>query len=166
MTLPLFQEIVDRYRPEGAVPRYFAQVLPGFGVTEAAKHEVARIFMASAEYAGVLAADGVFLDENSDSVKPAAQPPVQEDTQGEREVVPFSPEASQASPPSSESDLQVFRFFLTDRKPAELKLPAGLNEADIAMLKKHIEFLEFQVQISRPAAPLPFRRPGKTGESA
>lgn len=161
---PLFQEIVDKYRPDGAVPHYFAQALPGYGVTETAKYEVARIFMASAEYAGILAADGVFRDEDSESAEPA-QPPVQEKAQA-GEILPLSPETAPALSSGADSEIQTFRFFLTDRKPAELKLPAGLNEADIAMLKKFVEFMEFQIQTSRPAAPLPFRRTGKSGESA
>lgn len=163
LTPPLFRELVETYRPTGSIPRYFAETLPNLGVTEAAKHEVARIFMASGEYAGILAADGVFLDEKSGAPLVSEATPKQEATPAQ-EVPPAL--LMQAQPMAPDPSIQTFQFLLTDRKRAELKLPAGLNEDDIALLKKQIEFLELQVRLSRPAATLPFRRPGKAGESA
>ena len=164
LTPPLFQELVDRYRPEGTVPRYFAQALPEHGVTEAAKHEVARIFMASGEYAGILAADGVFLDERSEAPEPV---PAVAPAQMAFPAVEILPTAALQPPVTTpDSNSQTLRFFLTDRKVAEMKFPAGLNEDDLQLIRKQIEFLELQVRLSRPAATLPFRHPGKTGESA
>jgi hypothetical protein len=159
LTPPLFRELVDAYRPTGAVPRYLADALQEHGVTEAAKYEVAKIFMASGEYAGVLAADGVFLDEKGAAVRAVVEP------------VPAAPPiqltAPAAAPQASASpDLQILRFFVTDRKLVELKFPAGLNEDDIALVKKQVEFLEMQVRLSRPAPALPFRRARGTGDPA
>ncbi len=108
-------------------------------MTEAAKHEVARIFMASGEYAGILAADGVFLEERSES---SIQEP--EETLKQEEVpiasVILPVPVSQAPPPDPNG--QILRFFLTDRKVAEMKFPAGLNEDDLDLIRKQIEFLE------------------------
>jgi hypothetical protein len=158
----LFQELVDRYRLEGAIPRYFAQVLPEHGVTEAVKHEVARIFMASGEYAGILAADGVFLDETPEVPEPVSAVVPEQAALPSAEILP----AAQPPAATPDSNPQTLRFLLTDRKVAEMKFPAGLNEDDLQLIRKQIEFLELQVRLSRPAATLPFRRPGKAGESA
>lgn len=159
---PLFQELVDRYRPDGAIPRYFADALPEHGVTEAAKREVARIFMVSGEYAGIFAADGVFLDERS---LPNAPEEILKQEAIPSPVILPAP-VSQASNTASDSTGQLIRIFLTDRKVAEMKFPAGLNEDDLHLIRAQVDFLELQVRLSRPAATLPFRRPGKAGESA
>jgi hypothetical protein len=161
LTPTLFRELVDEYRPTGAIPRYFAQALRNYGVTETAKHEVARIFMVSGEYAGILAADGAFLDEKSGAPKPTVADRV-EPAEIPQAAVAHTPTLL----PTEPDNIQVFRFFLTDRKMVEMKFPAGLNEDDITLIKKQIEFLELQIQISRPAAPIPFRRPSRAGESA
>lgn len=157
---PLFRDLVDAYRPKGAIPRYFAEALPDLGITEAAKHEVARIFMASGEYAGILAADGVFLDDNGAPLSAPEAPPKQETPSAPPVVLMQAPAAT------PDPNVQTLRFFLTDRKVAEMKFPAGLNEDDLHLIRAQVDFLELQVRLSRPAATLPFRRPGKAGESA
>jgi len=158
----LFRDLIDAYLPAGSVPRYLAQDLRDHGVTEAAKHDVARIFMASAEYAGVLAADGVFLDEKPEVTKPVVATALKVPA-----LVEVAP--AMAVQPTSlvlDPEVQTLRFFVTDRKVVEMRFPAGLNEDDIVLVKKQIEFLELQVRLFRPAATLPFRRPGTASESA
>ena len=160
---PLFRELVDSYRPTGAIPRYFAEALPDHGVTEAARHEVARIFMASGEYAGILAADGVFLDEKSGAPLPSPKATPKQEAVPAQEAPPVN--NMQAVVTAPDPNIQTLRFFLTDRKMAEIKLPAGLNEDDLHLIRAQVDFLELQVRLSRPATPLPFRRPGKAIES-
>jgi hypothetical protein len=118
--------------------------------------------MASGEYAGVLAADGVFLDESGLPLPTPEAPPKQAAPPVELPPVGIM----QAPVAAPDPNIQIFRFFLTDRKMAEMKLPAGLNENDLHLIRAQVDFLELQVRLSRPAATLPFRRPGKTGESA
>lgn len=149
---PLFREILDAYRHEGSLPRHLAHALREHGITESAKHEVARILMDSAEYSGVVASDGVFQN---------AKIPLGSMI---RSASPAPPEPAQAVAPP-ETDGQLFRFFVTDRKPVEIKLPAGLNEDDLLIIKDYWEFVEKQVRRSRPAAPLPWRT-RRLGDSA
>jgi len=118
--------------------------------------------MASAEYAGVLAADGVFLDEKPEVTKPVVATALKVPA-----LVEVAP--AMAVQPTSlvlDPEVQTLRFFVTDRKVVEMRFPAGLNEDDIVLVKKQIEFLELQVRLFRPAATLPFRRPGTASESA
>lgn len=152
---PLFREIVETCLPAGRVPRLLAHALRSHGIASNAMDEVARVFMASGQFAKVLAADGVFEESYLRSIgqgplpKPQALPPGETQAQAARA-----------------EDQQVFKIYLTDGKTGEIRLPQRLNDHDIRILKKQIEVLEIQVEANKPAPPLSFPRRQERGGSS
>jgi hypothetical protein len=120
------------------------------GIQDNVRDEVAHIFMASAEYAGILDGDGVFRHEYFEETEGrclSLPVPAHGGAPAEREV-PQVPE------PEDKKTSQNLQFFLTEQKQAELRVPARLNEQDILLLKAQIDFLELQVRLSRPDQPV------------
>ncbi len=133
----LFSEIIDKYEAKGRVPRLLPHSLGDHGISEKAAHHAAEVFMASAQFAGVLSPDGRFLDRIADD-------------SWERDAAPEHgsqsrvPEPFQASPVAQAA--QYTRIFLTDGKSAELGLPRDLNLKDIQILMAQIEVFKTQIE--------------------
>ncbi len=136
---PLFRAILERYAPQGRVPSQLASVLwRDHGITRKASRFAAETFRKSARFAGVVDRDGAFLPESEPpaSSRPGDPPPA------------ASPPA--AGPPAagsmseSESE-QRFEFALTGDKVARLWLPLGLCRRDLEIVRRQIDFLEYQV---------------------
>jgi hypothetical protein len=150
----LFRDILYLYKPVGRVPVQLAMALVSdHGIQDHAKNEVASIFMASTVYAGILDADGTFRGEPAETVKRTLVPALYQQSSA-----PPSAGSQTAPPPGDElnasEDDQVLEFSLTDKKRAKFYLPGRLNEQDILLLRKQIEFLELQVQVNRPDQPV------------
>lgn len=147
----LFQEIIYRYEPVGRVPRQLGAALSlDHGIQENVRDEVAQIFMASARFAGILDVEGVFCEayfETTKRPRPLSRympaPPAPSDLQGR-----------EAGEPQDAEKPQKIRFYLTDRKPAELRLPWQLNEEDLVLLRRQIDYLELQLRLNRPDQPV------------
>lgn len=144
----LFRDIVDFYGADEHLPHEFERRLDELGISDSARAEVGRIFVSSAEYAGILAPDGRFLQAirrqkpESSAVTPAA------------DLATFS-----VGVPAQLPDTQSFRLSLTGSKFAELTCSWELSEDDLALIRKQLEVLELQIKIKRPAPPLPWRKP-------
>lgn len=148
----LFREIAETYLPAGRVPRLLAHSLHTHRIASNARDEVARVFMASAQFAGILAADGVFEPSYLESI--GRGPAVQPRSEGEK--------PAESAPVEEE---QIFKLYLTDGKSGEIRLPHRLNDQDIRILKKQIEVLEIQVDANKAAPPLSFPRRQDRGSS-
>ncbi len=140
----LFRELVETYRPAGRVPAMLGHALArDHGISEAAKDDAAAVFLESAQLVSVLDVDGYFVGAQALYQPGGFNLAVQE-------------EPKDVTPPDREGhdegeilDRQSLRVALTHRKFAELSLPVSLNEIDIALLKKQIEFLEMQAAANR-----------------
>ncbi len=145
----LFREIVERYQDVGMVPRDLAKgLVVHHGIGRNVSPEVVRIFMASAQFASVLAADGVFRTsflERRD-VSSAVAP-----TQHERADRPEQ-QASNVELTDQRTH-QSIEIALTSRRFATLKIPVGLSEADVKILEAQFRVLALQAEVSQPAAP-------------
>lgn len=159
---PVFQEVADKYEPEGQVPQVLAYALAtDHGITDSAKDHAADVFMSSAQYAGVLTADGVFL-----------RPRLWSAESGGGRVVAIAQGRSGAGSDradrgsaagSPEAERQIFRLHLSEGM-AELSLPRRLSRNDLEVLRRQFEVLEAQVA-DQPAAPLEFK-PHRVGHRA
>ncbi len=130
----LFGALLDRYVPQGRVPSRLANVLwRDYGITQKASPAAAETFFGSARYAGVLDRDGVFLTDST----PAAAKPDQLDQPDEE---PVSTESRRPSPAE-----QRFEFVLTRGRVARLFLPLSLVPKDLEIIRRQIDFLEYQV---------------------
>ncbi len=127
---PLFRALLERYAPQGRIPRQLDGVLwRDHGITRKASRAAAETFRSSARYAGLLEGDGTLLPH------PEAAAPG-------REATGASP-AVAGSDPGRE---QRFELALTGGKIAKLVLPMRLSARDLDIVKRQIELLEYQVQ--------------------
>ena len=128
---PLFRELLDRFAPQGRLPRQLASILwRDHGITRKASRFAAETFRESAHYAGILDLDGTL--RAAELGGPADEAPS------------ASGESERTGPPASEPR-QRFELALTDGKLAKLSLPLELRRRDLEIVKKQIEFLEYQV---------------------
>ncbi|MCP3963544.1 MAG: hypothetical protein GY719_37385 [bacterium] len=150
----LFHDIVERYRDVGAVPRDLGEALAAHcGIRRKVSHDVARIFMESARYAAVLAADGVFLESFQARRKDASGPLVTDAA----EIVPADGQSTDAEIGEDVDHGHVaIPIALGRRRFAELKVPVDLEESDLEILKAQLHVLAVQVEVNRPARKLPF----------
>ncbi len=139
---PLFAALLDRYEPQGRVPAQLAGVLwRDYGITQKASHVAAATFYKSARYAGVLDRDGAFVPDSESSRPPDAH---QEETRQARQDSNFKPPTNARR--DSKSTEQRFEFALTSGKVARLFLPLELCRRDLEIVRKQIDFLEYQVR--------------------
>ncbi len=138
---PLFGALLDRYLPQGRVPSQLAGVLwREYGITRKASQVAAETFYKSARFAGVLDREGAFLPD-------APNPPISQPTDA-REAVqtlldePAGPASERAGDSPSE---QRFEFVLTRGRVAKLFLPLRLCRRDLGIIRRQIDFLEYQV---------------------
>ena len=129
----LFREIVSAYQDDGRLPRYFAEALvENFGIAERARRGVAKIFLASGQFAEILNQDGEFVAPRPKTPhSPAATP---------------SPlDSSQVSHTSETSPgVDGFMPVLLDGqgRRAWLKMPQQIYHEDIAALRRYLDYLE------------------------
>ncbi len=145
----LFLEIVDGCLEEGRIPRLLAQSLSAYRIASNARGEVARLFMDSGQFARVFDAHGVFEQDFLASLRHPSSPT---SASGKE---PANDERTATSPVAEIADQdQVLCFSLTDGKRAEIRVPARLNDQDLAILRIQLNVLETQVQVNKPAPPL------------
>ena len=140
----LFHEVAWEFQERGRVPNSIFEVFQRKGVTNAASHDVSRIFMISAEVAGVLAADGTFKQENDATASPRHNDPQEAGTK------PTPPTTNSYSAVAGREGYDALRFPITDRQTVEIWYPLGLNENDIKLMRQQVDFLEEQIKVSRP----------------
>jgi hypothetical protein len=131
----LFAALLDRYTPQGRVPSQLDGVLwRDYGITRKASRGAAETFCQSARFAGVMDRDGVLL--------PAAS----EIEAGDRASHPAVDRAWGGQPkaggPATE---QRFELALTGGRVARLFLPLDLCRRDLDIVRRQLEFLEYQV---------------------
>jgi hypothetical protein len=148
----IFREIIQRYELVGRIPRQLAAALTmDHGIQDNAREEAARVFMASAVFAGILEGNGAFREEYFETAnRPRPIAFVK---------IPSSPASNllaleQEGPREAPSWSQEFKFLVTDNKEVEIRLPAPLNEQDILILRAQIDVLELQVKLNRPDQPV------------
>lgn len=106
----LFKQLLARYRGQGRVPTELANVLiRDFGISKAAAARVARIFLESGRYAGVLDADANFVEAASATVHERSGPRVRPVEPGPSVAAAFevTRSASQAPPRLAAADIEV-----------------------------------------------------------
>lgn len=132
----LFRGLVERFEPQGRLPRDLAKILSrDFEISAAAAEPAAEVFRNSAVTAGVLSQDGRFV-------------------RGEREVEP-SVETVEAvlAPPSPtllamDDGEQRFEIALSGGRLARMVFPKVLTRRDLEILRRQIEILGLQVGTS------------------
>ncbi len=130
---PLFRALLERFVPQGRVPAQLASVLwRDHGITRKASRAAAETFRKSARYAGVLDRDGALLPESAGPSPPAPRPSTE------------VPDASRNHIPETKTE-QRFEFALTGGKVARLSLPLGLCREDLEIVRRQIDFLDYQV---------------------
>jgi len=135
----LFKELVATYQPEGRLPSALPEVLTNkHGISDSAKHDVAEIFLASGQLAGVLNASGEFLPKRPEPGTAVLNPTAQGHSH-----------AGNESRPEKILSRQVYQMRLTGQRFAELTLPTNLNAKDLQLLRKHLELLEMQVEFNQ-----------------
>ena len=140
---PLFRALIERYAPQGRVPAHLASVLwREHGITRKASRAAAETFLQSARYAGVLDRDGVLLPgEPAGPPPPERRPPERRPPERRRrQESPRQPAASAAA-----EGQQRFEVALTGGRVARLLLPLGLCREDLEIVRRQIDFLEYQV---------------------
>ncbi len=141
---PLFGALLDRYRPQGRVPSQLASVLwRDYGITRKASRAVAATFCKSARYAGVLDRDGAFIPDRE-----VSRPDLTIRPRTERADAGRSGSASEADsrPAHTAEPEQRFEFALTEGRVARLFLPLDLCRRDLEIVRRQIDFLEYQVK--------------------
>lgn len=112
---PLFRRVLSRFRLEGRLPADFPRVLASdFGITEKASQEAAGVFVRSAQFAGVLNADGRFVPLAADSGT-----------------------AGQVG--ESAHDSTTFTWHLPDLRAAALKVPLEVTAQDGELLESQLK---------------------------
>lgn len=137
---PLFAALLDRYRPQGRVPTQLASVLwRDFGITRKASRAAAETFRKSARYAGVLDSAGAFLPDHEDRQSDRM------DRTGRTAQPSRTPVAGPPATSGHGTSEQRFELVLTEGKVARLFLPLELCRKDLEIVRKQIDFLEYQV---------------------
>jgi hypothetical protein len=114
----LFRWILDRYRRVGKIPENLAVILAReYGITERASYEAANVFLRSARFAGILDAEGCFLDNRE---SPAGE---------EEEALP-----------KPEFRIEPWEITLTNRRKAYLTFPEVMTDDDVEMLEEGLQF--------------------------
>ena len=140
---PLFGALLDRYEPQGHLPEHLEGILwREHGITRKASASAAETFRRSARYAGV-------LDERGGLRIPRAFE--EPHRNGSLVAAGAASNPLGAGHPTHPSDStseaeQRFEFVLTAGKVAKLSLPRDLCQRDLDIVKKQIEFLEFQIE--------------------
>ncbi len=133
---PLFAALLDRYVPQGRVPSQLASVLwRDYGITRKASHAVAATFRKSACYTGVLDGDGSFVSDRE-----VSRPDHQDSVPAELVDADQHDDDGSISEPE-----QRFEFALTEGRVAKLLLPLKLCRRDLEIVRRQIDFLEYQV---------------------
>lgn len=133
---PLFEALLDRYMPQGRVPSQLAGVLwREYGITRKASRTAAETFHRSARYAGVLDRHGTFV----------AEPAPASEGEAQSEDRPASEESGALEAPGFPTE-QRFEFVLTRGRVARLFLPLNLTQRDLEIIRRQIDFLEYQVR--------------------
>ncbi len=150
----LYQDIIDKFEPDGKIPSQLATHLHRFhGITDAASAQAAEIFVSSGRYAGVLDESNNIMRADRQETKVVGESPadrlpaetVQVSHPGIHPVqLPPTPFNAPAQPPTGH---QRFEFAITQGRTVVLTVPADLNSKDIRIIRKQIELLELQAGI-------------------
>ncbi|MCP3962099.1 MAG: hypothetical protein GY719_30010 [bacterium] len=143
---PLFEALLDRYEPQGRLPEHLDGILwRDHGITRKASTVAAEMFRRSARYAGV-------LDEQG-ALRPArAAGASRRDglhsgpTVAGRALLGAAPVRPDSGAGRAGRAEQRFEFALTGGRVAKLCLPLELCRRDLDIVRKQIEFLEYQVE--------------------
>lgn len=140
----VFSEIVEKYVPEGKIPRQLGNILcRAHGIAPKVSDDVARIFIESATFAGLLREDLTFESEHEDPPQPQSSK-----DSGSEERVASQPSGGGSPPPSKapEGSFQEFQLTLTNGH-AVLRLPHRISEHDLTKLRKLIELLALDLEV-------------------
>jgi len=133
---PLFGALLDRYLPQGRVPSQLAAVLwRDYGITRKASSVAAETFCKSARFAGVLDRNGAFLPDHPVRSEQGLDPGLAANRQATGDLNgDLAPEPEQR-----------FEFALTRGLVARLFLPLDLCRRDLEIVRRQLDFLDYQV---------------------
>lgn len=119
----LFKSILARYRPLGRIPEDLARVLTEhYGITARASEDAEAVFIRSAQFAGVLDAEGHFREAPKSPARPV------------REFVAPSP------PQATEIPRLPFPLPIKGGRAAGLQFPPEMTGRDLEILEKRLQF--------------------------
>jgi hypothetical protein len=140
-TPTLYQELLERYEPEGRIPERLSTILHrAFGIAENAADLAASVFVKSGRFAGILSDDLSIVSAVEPTVTAESLPPESQSS------LPVDGNRSQAASQRLQPQSQEFHFKLSKDKFATLIVPPELEARDIALLRKQIELLELQIE--------------------
>lgn len=146
LSVPLYQEVFDKYGPEGRLPQHIPQLLErSFGIVPPSGDYAARTMIQSAKYAGLLDDDLSFTkaEEKSATAKP-------EVALGSVSHAPPVPIVHQENRPVSPAGLCSARVMLSNPL-VEVSAPSSMTQRQkdrvVAWLDKVVKpWLEFQIE--------------------
>ena len=141
---PLFAALLDRYEPQGHLPERLEGILwRDHGITKKASHLAAETFRRSARYAGVLDEQGALRSLEPVGFQQRGEPPSGDPAP--RRGAGSGRFTKRADGSLRDETEQRFEFALTAGKAARICLPLELCRRDLDIVKKQIEFLEYQI---------------------
>jgi len=140
---PLYKELISAFSGE-PLPQELANILlHDYGITETAKDNCAKCFTESAEFAGFLDSNDVFLDPDEKPVSTG-----QKALSVIEEVEFEETETSKPTHSHKTVDGNQITLPVTGGRKVTLILPDGLKEADIKILKAQLDVLSLQIQLN------------------
>jgi hypothetical protein len=132
-TPPLFRRVLGVYRSQGRIPRRLANILVrDFGIAPKAGGTAATVLIRSAEYAGAIDSEGVFLP-----TLPRGRVPPEADLS----LSPVGGTLDGRTPAIDPSGVRTIEVDLKENRKAVLFLPRSLTANDHRILTKEIELL-------------------------
>lgn len=155
----LFKSIIDRFQPEGQIPRQLSNILArDFGILPAVKDDVTKTFLRSAEFAGVIDSEGRFLNPATSPRQRDVPAEKEEETSENRTENRNEKQAVRPSKPVEQGnisaegeptdEIQRFVIALSPGRKAVLTVPAELTPRDVELIRMQVRLLEFQAGIS------------------
>jgi hypothetical protein len=125
MTVPLYQELLERYRPDGFIPASLPAILERhYEIVHPAGNQAAKVFLSSAIYAGLLLPDATFAE--SSTAEPIES--------SEAAVVPDSEDLR--NPPISVGA----RIMKPNESPLSVATPTALGTASVGLTSPFVNF--------------------------
>ena len=145
----LYGEIIEAYKDSGRIPQHIANILHRqFHVSSFACETAAKYFMESGRFAGVIDEEGKFklYDFEGNSVDGNEEIGTKKNNEEAENDSSLS-----SSVPSPKINRQQFTFKVSSGTVI-LDVPDVLSSKDMQLLKKQLEVLELQVEMSEQLA--------------
>ena len=147
-SVDLFIELISRYSSDGRIPAQLEnRLVRDHGISNSAKTQAADTFRSSAEFAGIISTEGIFISETKEQKNnDVKENSLNSNTDAnETKGIQKSSNFSKNTAEREIENLQQFRISLSGGKVMYMEVPSNLSQKDIAIIKKNIELLELQV---------------------